>query len=142
MIMLKYLFLKKITTKKTNVKEPHIDPLLATLPQDELSQFSSEFKNKYELELVMTSGKNKNLPLFGTHITIGRSIENQIVFCDSMISEKHLVIEMIPGKPIKVKDLNSSNGTYLNGKWIQEEFLSINDIIKLGHLELKLIKEG
>ena len=48
-------------------------------------------------------------------ITIGRNSTNQIILDHQTISSHHAVIEL-EGENIILKDLNSSNGTFVNGQ--------------------------
>jgi ABC-type multidrug transport system ATPase subunit len=71
--------------------------------------------------------KSKNL------ITIGRSIECDIVLEGSNISRKHATFEKAANGNYILKDLNSLNGTFVNGKKIKGlAEISINDKIYIG----------
>ena len=60
-------------------------------------------------------------------ITIGRSSDNQIVIADRSVSQHHAVITVDPDGTVKIKDLNSTNGTYINNKKVSEAVLSGSD---------------
>lgn len=69
-------------------------------------------------------------------ITIGRSSENDIVIQDPKVSRTHLQL-VSNGSNCSVVDLNSANGTYVNGKKISGEVhLSPNDTIRIGDTNL------
>lgn len=73
-------------------------------------------------------------PLVG-QITLGRGNDNQIVLKDPYISKKHLRIVEDEGK-FYLEDLNSSNGTYVNGDRILDVVeLKNGDRIKVGQVE-------
>ena len=84
--------------------------------------------------LVRTAG-----PLAGTRhplrdeITrVGRSSENDIVMSEAaMVSARHLEIRK-EGNTYRLADLNSTNGTYLNGQRISEALLEPPCVIRLG----------
>ena len=69
-------------------------------------------------------------------ITIGRSPENVVVVPDQEVSRKHAELTL-DGESVMLKDLNSSNGTFLyNGKEFERVSDSVqvkpNSIIKFG----------
>ncbi|MCK5568427.1 MAG: FHA domain-containing protein, partial [Spirochaetes bacterium] len=51
-------------------------------------------------------------------IKIGRSRENDIVFNDNTVSREHSVIKW-ESPNFKIKDLNSTNGMFVNGKKVK-----------------------
>jgi len=73
-------------------------------------------------------------PLVG-QITLGRGNDNQIILKDPYISKKHLKIVEDEGK-FYLEDLNSSNGTYVNGERIMDVVeLKNGDRIRVGQVE-------
>lgn len=69
-------------------------------------------------------------------ITIGRSRENNIVVDDTAISRIHSQLVFNDGI-CSIVDLNSTNGTYVNGKKIKGEVrLQPNDIVRIGNTTL------
>ena len=59
-------------------------------------------------------GHNQSFELVGSSVNIGRSEENDIQISDMSVSRTHINIMENNGR-FFVKDLNSQNGTYLNG---------------------------
>jgi len=64
-------------------------------------------------------------------ITIGRDPENIIEINDQHVSSYHAVLKMI-GNTLVLEDLNSTNGTYVNGKKIIISNISKGDRITFG----------
>lgn len=67
-------------------------------------------------------------------VTLGRNPENTVVFSGpdgTLVSGKHAVIEK-RGEILMLRDLGSTNGTYVNGTQIAEHPLSIDEVISLG----------
>ena len=64
-------------------------------------------------------------------ITIGRSSHNDIVLRDERISRDHCIIEIADGC-VKVRDLGSRTGTYVNNSRITEAILHHHDRISIG----------
>jgi ABC-type multidrug transport system ATPase subunit len=70
-------------------------------------------------------------------ITIGRTSDNDLVINNIKVSRKHARIEKKGDKWI-LEDLDSSNGTFINGKRIKSEGVSPNDVITIGGVPLNL----
>ena len=64
---------------------------------------------------------------------IGRSDENHIHITSPGISRKHAVIRAVPGG-FTIKDLDSQNGTFVNGERIAERRLADGDTIAVGNV--------
>jgi hypothetical protein len=69
--------------------------------------------------------------------TLGRNPTNDFRLSDASVSSFHAEIAVSDAE-IKVRDLNSTNGTYINGAQVQEAVLKQNDLLKLGFVELAL----
>ena len=64
-------------------------------------------------------------------ITIGRASDNSVCINESGISSKHAKI-FSENNQVYIEDLNSTNGTFVNGKRITRTVLRINDAVNLG----------
>src|SRR5579875_3605688 len=85
--------------------------------------------------LVDSSGRRLQLRADGS-TRIGRSLDNDLVLPDQSISRHHASIEMIDGA-FRLKDLNSQNGSYVDGKRISEITLRDGDRIRLGDAQFQ-----
>jgi serine phosphatase RsbU (regulator of sigma subunit) len=73
--------------------------------------------------------------------TIGRSSNNDFTIADPLLSRKHFTI-IQRNNEYYLKDNDSKNGTYLNGKRIEkEEKLKDRDIIKIGQTVIHFLSE-
>lgn len=72
--------------------------------------------------------------------TIGRHPNNSIQILDRIVSKQHAVIYK-EGELFKIRDLQSLNGTYINGTRITEALLNNGDEIVLGNTRIKFYKE-
>lgn len=71
----------------------------------------------------------------GDELTLGRSSSNKIVIKDPYISKNHFRITKDEDK-FFIEDLNSANGTFLNGEKIEDVIiLTNNDLIRVGEIE-------
>ena len=70
-------------------------------------------------------------------ISIGREKFNDVVLNDLKVSRQHAMIGWEKGR-FYVKDLKSSNGTFLNDKKIEKDIIEDGDIIKVGSQEFTM----
>ncbi|PTD96722.1 FHA domain-containing protein [Pseudothauera lacus] len=70
--------------------------------------------------------------------TIGRKADNDIQIDNLAISGHHAVIVCILNDAF-LEDLNSTNGTYVNGQSVKKHVLKNHDVIELGKYRLKFI---
>src|SRR5258708_10870917 len=73
--------------------------------------------------------------------TIGRVEDNTFQIADPSVSSHHCEVHL-RGSDIFIRDLNSTNGSYISGNKIEESILKPGEILRLGHVELKLEVEG
>lgn len=69
--------------------------------------------------------------------TVGRVEDNTFQIAESSVSSHHCEI-LLKGNDVVVKDLNSTNGTFINGERITEAPLKPGQTLRLGQIELKL----
>jgi pSer/pThr/pTyr-binding forkhead associated (FHA) protein len=69
-------------------------------------------------------------------ITIGRGPDNTIVVHDPSISTHHAQL-LLEGDTYRLKDLDSTNGTRVNGKPVTETVLRFDDRIRFGAAEAR-----
>jgi transcriptional regulator with GAF, ATPase, and Fis domain len=83
--------------------------------------------------LLVLSGplKDSTIPLSEGEVTIGREASNGIAVADPSVSRKHCLLDMQDGR-YRVRDLNSRNGTLVNGSVIEEQWLQHGDEVVAG----------
>ena len=69
--------------------------------------------------------------------TVGRVEDNTFQIAETSVSSHHAEI-LLKGNDVVVKDLNSTNGTFINGERITEAPLKPGQTLRLGQIELKL----
>lgn len=89
-------------------------------------------------KLIVTdgSGTTKEYPLDKERVTIGRHADNDIPLNDKAVSGHHAVIITILQDSF-LEDLDSTNGTNVNGKQVAKHPLSNGDVISIGRNTLK-----
>jgi pSer/pThr/pTyr-binding forkhead associated (FHA) protein len=72
--------------------------------------------------------------------TIGRLPDNDIRIDNSAVSGHHSLIINILNDSF-LEDLNSTNGTYVNGKLIKKHALQHGDVVTVGHHQLRFVED-
>jgi pSer/pThr/pTyr-binding forkhead associated (FHA) protein len=84
----------------------------------------------------------KEVQLTKDKTTLGRRPYNDIVIDNLAVSGEHAVLQMV-GADVFIEDLNSTNGTYINGKAIKKQLLAHNDTVEIGKYKIRyLVDEG
>lgn len=83
----------------------------------------------------------KEVQLTKDRTTLGRRPYNDIVIDNLAVSGEHAVVQM-QGNDVFVEDLNSTNGTYLNGKITKKQALHNHDHIEIGKYRIEFVLEG
>lgn len=65
-------------------------------------------------------------------VSIGRDTKNNIVLKDKTVSRMHAQLIISGDNKVLIKDIGSSNGTFINGHKISEQYLHDGDIVKCG----------
>ncbi len=73
--------------------------------------------------------------------TIGRVEDNMFQIAEPSVSSHHCEVHL-RGTEVLIRDLNSTNGTFINGEKITESTLKPGQTLRLGNVELKLEVEG
>jgi putative nucleotidyltransferase with HDIG domain len=90
--------------------------------------------------LRITKGKRQGEAIAlneGSRLVVGRDISSDIQMFDPGLSRTHMLIEVGPDS-VQLTDLNSSNGTFVNGNRITKTVLNIGDVITVGDVQLRL----
>jgi pSer/pThr/pTyr-binding forkhead associated (FHA) protein len=89
-------------------------------------------------ELVIISGAEA-----GTHVilqteatTAGRHEASDLLLDDVSVSRHHALITRTASGRITLRDLNSLNGTYVNGARVEETTLHSGDEVQIGKFKL------
>lgn len=83
------------------------------------------------LFVIRGNDQGTRFELEGPTVSIGRDSSNLVQLHDTGVSRQHAEIRRVDNRFLLV-DLNSSNGTLVNGKRIQEHWLASGDQIQMG----------
>lgn len=90
------------------------------------------------LRIIHGMGQGQVLPVPNDQaVTIGRSSQASYAFDDALLSRKHCQIEC-RGALCRIVDLQSRNGTYVNGQRIGAQLIKPGDRIKIGSLLIEV----
>jgi hypothetical protein len=78
------------------------------------------------------------LPSSADAVTVGRSRECDVVVGEETVSRFHAELRHSAGDEWTVRDLDSLNGTWLNGARVREARVSRGDVLCLGGLRMEL----
>ncbi len=84
---------------------------------------------------IAAEGTQERYQLDGAVITLGRGLESDIRLKDIKSSRRHCQI-LKTSDGFKIVDLESGNGTYVNGTQIKEQRLSSGDKIQIGSTQI------
>jgi pSer/pThr/pTyr-binding forkhead associated (FHA) protein len=88
------------------------------------------------LEVWRAEGGAEQVQLDGPDVTVGRGPDNDVVLDDPTVSRRHAVFERLAAG-WSVHDLNSTNGTYVNGEPLHgARPLYSDDQIQVGETKL------
>ena len=122
------------------VEEPQKKNYFSASDDEKTPHFNDELKTEINrpnnaasaAKLVAITGKDSGSSYKLKDVTsLGRADNNTIHLHDSKASRQHSKIQR-KGKEYVITDLNSSNGTYVNGERIEEYVLANGDEVQIG----------
>jgi pSer/pThr/pTyr-binding forkhead associated (FHA) protein len=73
--------------------------------------------------------------------TIGRATGADFILDAPLVSRVHCRLTALPGGELEVQDLDSTNGTFVNGERIDTARLSPGDRLGVGRVELVALRD-
>ena len=127
------LNLRQLRAVPTNTKSADLRNQLS--PQD-LEVVNNLPKGSAILIVIKGAGLGSRFLLNAATTKIGRELNNDISLDDITVSRSHAVITNENG--LRIKDLGSLNGTYINAIAVRDESLADGDEIQIGKFHLNL----
>jgi len=113
-----------------------------TEPQTQLLEIEEtrEVVSLRKCQLRVNSGpdEKKKFDLKPDSTKIGKKEDNDVVLLDNTVSRHHFEIVRSADSYL-LRDINSTNGTYINGLKVKEAYLNPGDVIKIGNTEIEFI---
>ena len=82
----------------------------------------------------------REVPIANERTALGRRPYNDIVIDNLAVSGEHALLHRV-GNDVYIEDLNSTNGTYVNGKAIKKQLLVEGDNIDIGKYKIRFLQE-
>ncbi|MDC0709053.1 sigma 54-interacting transcriptional regulator [Stigmatella sp. ncwal1] len=92
---------------------------------------------EWTVEVSAGPDKSKKLTTQDSLVRVGSDPSSDLVLTDPTVSRRHLEIERTP-KGLLLKDLESRNGTYLDGRQVFQVLLQSGDKVQLGKTRLTI----
>ena len=73
--------------------------------------------------------------------TLGRATGADFIVDAALVSRVHCRVTALPDGELEVKDLESTNGTFVNGKAVKKASLVAGDRLRIGRVEMKVGKQ-
>ena len=83
----------------------------------------------------------REVQLTKDRVTLGRRPYNDIVIDHLAVSGEHALVQVL-GRETFIEDLNSTNGTYINGKTVKKQLLKNGDVIEIGKYRIQYVDEA
>ncbi|GIV14111.1 MAG: hypothetical protein KatS3mg021_2393 [Fimbriimonadales bacterium] len=91
----------------------------------------------FRLTVLFPGGMSQEVVVPSYGLAIGRSRENDLVINEPTVSNSHARIA-IENNQLVLYDLNSSNGTWVNGRRIVRAVLKPSDVLQIGSVIIKV----
>src|SRR2546426_11452411 len=93
--------------------------------------------------IICTIGplKGTSFPITESELTFGRVEGNDVVLEDDLVSRRHCGIRLEDGHVV-LRDLDSRNGTVVNGESVSKRVLKEADLIKIGSSSLIYMEQA
>ncbi len=96
------------------------------------------FQRKCQIVMLEGPSRGKKIDLNKTIFRVGKKEDNELVIEDKTVSRNHFVIEKHEDS-YRLKDLDSTNGTYINDIRVKEAYLTPADIIRIGNIRMEFV---
>lgn len=122
-------------------KDPELDSTHVNLAGERPSVVREPIPPPFPLALEVMEG-----PLAGTvfsltrtRTVLGRTGCDIDLPDDKLVSRKHASVEVYSSSYVLIRDLASTNGTFLNGFLVTQARVSVGDVISVGTTKLQLV---
>ena len=114
-----------------------IDRALGAASHDELRGLTADLPAPRRRWRDLIPQRRQLPPAIAGCLTLGRSSACELVFSDDTVSRRHAQLRVEDGRWM-LRDLGSSNGTFVNGRRVLEAEVAAGDEIELGACRFRL----
>lgn len=93
------------------------------------------------LIVLQKTGSAKQINIESTPFMVGRGDSCDLVLDNPLVSRSHAVFETA-GDGMSIRDLESHNGTFVNGQRIEATVLYNGDEIRIGNYQIRFLSRG
>jgi hypothetical protein len=123
-----FIKIAEFVAKNTNVPKPK---MIQTNRLTTLEKKEKEPESKYRYYLVPQDRLMEKIYLTKTSTVLGRNETSDVVIANSDVSSRHCILD-IQTRGVFILDLDSTNGTFVNGSLVRDGYLNPGDRIELG----------
>jgi len=87
------------------------------------------------------AAQGKRYELGADDVSLGREDDNTIIISSDQASRHHARIQAVAGGHV-LRDLGSTNGTFVNSKPVQQQPLRHGDVVRVASTVFKYVVEG
>lgn len=97
-----------------------------------------------EIEIVTGALAGRRFAVPPNGLRLGRSSSNDVHVPDEELSRNHCLFEAVGDDGVRVTDLASANGTFLNGRQLGDEPAALRpgDVVEVGATVLRVVGDG
>jgi hypothetical protein len=146
-LVLLYLFVVRVIRSAGREQEtPSQDSMILTPAAAAAAGLGRGTPTRRSVSLVVARSpsleEGSAFPLNSAPVTVGRGGQNDLVLeGDEFASSRHVKIE-VRGDGVWVQDLDSTNGTYVNGSRVAgAQRLDVGDVLRVGETDLRVEEE-
>lgn len=128
--------LERVAGEALDVDDGAVDE--HTVVEDWEPELPLPYKRRLFLKVLTGPRKSEVVAFVSGRALIGRQ-EGDVALDDPKVSRKHAVVEAISRENVFLRDLASTNGTWLNGVRVRSKKLRNGDVIRVGSTELQFL---
>lgn len=113
---------------------------LESAASDEEDGAATRAGRPLKLEIIAGPDKGESRRFKGVRMVIGRTSGIEVQLSDQSVSRRHVEL-VVSDTGVLLRDLQSGNGTKVNGEKVEEKLLVHGDVITIGKTQLRLVDE-
>lgn len=95
-------------------------------------------ERRWQLEVLSGADRGRTVVLEGSPSVLGAAPAAALVLTDDTVSRYHLELDLF-ADGLRLRDLDSTNGTFVNGERVKEAFVGADGCFSLGQTEIRAV---